>query len=130
MVFIHFSYNANLNLVFLKSKIFIIMKKAILLLSFVVLSSFNSASNVDFKLKSNVSIVVGESFSLINDSKDKISIHTGTGFVSLNKGSKTSIGCNVGKEVRWANEGKKGDVIFKITADMCGKTLKLSELTK
>ena len=106
------------------------MKKAILLLSFVVLSPFNSTSNVDFKLKSNVSIVVSESFSLINDSKDKISIHTGTGFVSLNKGSKTSIGCNVGKEVRWANEGKKGDVIFKITADMCGKTLKLSELTK
>ena len=70
------------------------------------------------------------SFSLINDTKDKISIHTGTGFVSLNKGSKTSIGCNVGKEVRWANEGKKGDVIFKITADICGKTLKLSELMK
>ena len=50
--------------------------------------------------------------------------------MSLNKGSKTSIGCNVGKAVRWANEGKKGDVIFKITADMCGKTLKLSELMK
>lgn len=75
-------------------------------------------------------IKLESSFSLINDSKDKISIHTGTGFVSLNKGSKTSIGCNVGKEVRWANEGKKGDVIFKITADMCGKTLKLSELMK
>jgi hypothetical protein len=70
------------------------------------------------------------SISLINDSKDKISIHTGTGFVSLNKGSKTSIGCNVGKEVRWANEGKKGDVIFKITSEMCGKTIKLSEFTK
>jgi hypothetical protein len=75
-------------------------------------------------------IKLESSFSLINDTKDKISIHTGTGFVSLNKGSKTSIGCNVGKEVRWANEGKKGDVIFKITADMCGKTLKLSELMK
>lgn len=70
------------------------------------------------------------SISFINDSKDKISIHTGTGFVSLNKGSKTSIGCNVGKEVRWANEGKKGDVIFKITSEMCGKTLKLSEFSK
>ena len=70
------------------------------------------------------------SISLINDSKDKISIHTGTGFVSLNKGSKTSIGCNVGKEVRWANEGKKGDVIFKITSEMCGKTIKLSEVAK
>ena len=73
---------------------------------------------------------VESSISFINDSKDKISIHTGTGFVSLNKGSKTSIGCNVGKEVRWANEGKKGDVIFKITSDMCGKTLKLSEFIK
>lgn len=73
---------------------------------------------------------VESSISFINDSKDKISIHTGTGFVSLNKGSKTSIGCNVGKEVRWANEGKKGDVIFKITSEMCGKTLKLSEFVK
>ncbi len=73
---------------------------------------------------------IESSFSLINDTKDKVSIHTGTGFVSLNKGSKTSIGCNVGKEVRWANEGKKGDVIFKITSDMCGKTLKLSTLMK
>lgn len=70
------------------------------------------------------------SFTLINDTKEKVTIHTGTGIVSLNKGSKTSIGCNVGKEVRWANDGKKGDVIFKITNDMCGETLKLSKFTK
>lgn len=85
-------------------------------------------------IKQNNAIIKKEttesSISLINDSKDKISIHTGTGFVSLNKGSKTSIGCNIGKEVRWANEGKKGDVIFKITSEMCGKTMKLSEFTK
>ncbi|WP_445713705.1 hypothetical protein [Flavobacterium sp.] len=87
---------------------------------------------VNIKQTNNIvnEIKIESSFSLINDSKDKISIHTGTGFVSLNKGSKTSIGCNVGKEVRWANEGKKGEVIFKITADMCGKTLKLSEVMK
>lgn len=106
------------------------MKKIILLSSFVVLTSFGTITKTENTSSVKTEIVVGESFSLINDSKDKISIHTGTGFVSLNKGSKTSIGCNVGKEVRWANEGKKGDVIFKITADMCGKTLKLSELTK
>ena len=106
------------------------MKKAILLLSFVVLTSFSTIPNPEINSNLKTETVLGESFSLINDSKDKISIHTGTGFVSLNKGSKTSIGCNVGKEVRWANEGKKGDVIFKITADMCGKTLKLSELMK
>lgn len=106
------------------------MKKIILLSSFVVLTSFGTMTNSQITTNVKTEMVVGESFSLINDSKDKISIHTGTGFVSLNKGSKTSIGCNVGKEVRWANEGKKGDVIFKITADMCGKTLKLSELMK
>ena len=106
------------------------MKKAIILLSFIVLNSFGTIPNPEINSNLKTETVLGESFSLINDSKDKISIHTGTGFVSLNKGSKTSIGCNVGKEVRWANEGKKGDVIFKISADMCGKTLKLSELIK
>lgn len=106
------------------------MKLAILALSFVMLCSFGTIERVGLENTSNTEVVFGESFSLINDSKDKISIHTGTGFVSLNKGSKTSIGCNVGKEVRWANKGKKGDIIFKITADMCGKTLKLSELMK
>ncbi|MDP5096941.1 MAG: hypothetical protein NWP90_04550, partial [Flavobacterium sp.] len=90
--------------------------------SFAEIEKVNQINQIEIKIES--------SFSLINDSKDKISIHTGTGFVSLNKGSKTSIGCNVGKEVRWANEGKKGEVIFKITADMCGKTLKLSEVMK
>jgi hypothetical protein len=101
----------------------------------ILLSIYSAVIGLNvFPIKQTNNIVneikLESSFSLINDTKDKISIHTGTGFVSLNKGSKTSIGCNVGKEVRWANEGKKGEVIFKITADMCGKTLKLSELMK
>ena len=103
--------------------------KAILLSVYFLVVGLNVV-NINESDKVVKEITLESSFSLINDSKEKISIHTGTGFVSLNKGSKTSIGCNVGKEVRWANEGKKGDVIFKITADMCGKTLKLSELTK
>ena len=103
--------------------------KAILLSVYFVVVGLNVV-NINESDKIVKKITIESSFSLINDSKEKISIHTGTGFVSLNKGSKTSIGCNVGKEVRWANEGKKGDVIFKITADMCGKTFKLSELTK
>ncbi|MBE9575988.1 hypothetical protein [Flavobacterium proteolyticum] len=106
------------------------MKKIILLFSLAFFSSFVSVDGCYLENEVTKKFVLSSSFSLINDSKDKISIHTGTGFVSLNKGSKTSIGCNVGKEVCWANEGKKGDVIFKITADMCGKTLKLSELMK
>ncbi|WP_430399774.1 hypothetical protein [Flavobacterium sp.] len=104
------------------------MKKVIVILAVLSLG-LTSFTNNEMPNPS-IELNVGESFSLINDTKDKVSIHTGTGFVSLNKGSKTSIGCNVGKEVRWAESGKKGDVIFKITKDMCGKTLKLSELMK
>ena len=102
------------------------MKTIFILFSFICLSSFNDIQTNNLQVEINVA----SSFSLINDTKDKVSIHTGTGFVSLNKGSKTSIGCNVGKEVCWAESGKKRDVIFKITKDICGKTLKLSELTK
>lgn len=104
------------------------MKKVIVIL--VALSLSLTSFTTKETPKSSIEVIVGESFSLINDTKDKVSIHTGTGFVSLNKGSKTSIGCNVGKEVRWAESGKKGDVIFKIKDDMCGKTLKLSDLMK
>ena len=102
------------------------MKTIFILFSFICLSSFNDIQTNNLQVEINVA----SSFSLINDTKDKVSIHTGTGFVSLNKGSKTSIGCNIGKEVCWAESGKKRDVIFKITKDMCGKTLKLSELMK
>ncbi|ESU21817.1 hypothetical protein FCR2A7T_02750 [Flavobacterium cauense R2A-7] len=106
------------------------MKKIVLILSVVVFSSFTNITDDTLSNIVKKEVVVSDSFSLINDTKDKISIHTGTGFVSLNKGGKTSVGCNVGKEVRWADSGKKGEVIFKITAEMCGKTLKLSELMK
>lgn len=66
------------------------------------------------------------SFTLLNDTKEAVSVHTGSGFVTLQKGSKTSISCNVGKVVSWAESGKKKGVIFKITSDMCGETVKLS----
>jgi hypothetical protein len=106
------------------------MKKVILFICFVCFCSFSNKKESIKTQQFTSNIVIGSSFSLINDTKDKVSIHTGTGFVSLNKGSKTSIGCNVGKEVRWAESGKKGDVIFKIKDDMCGETLKLSDLMK
>ena len=72
--------------------------------------------------------LIGSSFKLINDIKDKVSIYTGTGFVSLNKGSSTSVGCNISKEVRWADSGKKGEVNFKTESKHCGKTIKLSAM--
>ncbi|QRM88137.1 hypothetical protein FG167_02490 [Lacinutrix sp. WUR7] len=103
------------------------MKTIIIALSAFVLLSFSEEKQI-VKASQNMEISIASSFSLVNDTKEKVSIYTGTGFVSLNKGSKTSITCNTGKEVRWANKGRKGDVIFKITSDMCGKTIKLSKV--
>lgn len=103
------------------------MKIIIIALSTFVLLSFSEEKQT-VKTSPNMEVSIASSFSLVNDTKGKVSIYTGTGFVSLNKGSKTSITCNTGKEVRWANKGKKGDVIFKITSDMCGKTIKLSKV--
>lgn len=94
-------------------------------LLFVSFTSQTTKTTIKNQLHSEV---IGSSFSLVNDTKGKVSIHTGSGFVSLNKGSKTSISCNTGKEVRWANKGKKGDVIFKIASKHCGKTIKLSDV--
>lgn len=106
------------------------MKNILIAISFLMLLSFSR--NSDNKTNDIITKgkTIGSSFTLINDTKEKVSIYTGTGFVSLNKGSKTSIGCNVGKEVCWAESGKKKDVIFKITKEMCEKTLKLSALMK
>lgn len=65
----------------------------------------------------------GSSFKLINDTSNKVKIHTGTGEVSLNpKGGSTSISCTSGKNVK-----ADGKVIFKISEDLCGKTVKLSQ---
>lgn len=104
------------------------MKFILAIFSILVLSSFSTVEQVTPVTSPVEDVITVASFSLVNDTKEKISIHTGSGFVSLNKGSKTSITCKTGKEVRWASKGKKGDVIFKITSDMCGKTLKISKL--
>jgi len=104
------------------------MKKIVLVFCLVVLSSFGSLTTNPSEKVVVTEVMTSGSFSLINDTNDKVSIHTGTGFVSLNKGAKTSIGCNVGEEVKWADNGKKAHVLFVITANMCGKTFKLSEL--
>ncbi|MCD8405258.1 hypothetical protein LNI88_00265 [Tenacibaculum dicentrarchi] len=105
------------------------MKTVLAIISVVSLMSFTTIENATENLRiEKEEITVGSSISLVNDTKGKVSIYTGTGFVSLNKGSKTSISCKVGKEVRWANKGRKGKVIFKIESKHCGKTLKLSKL--
>ncbi|WP_298512425.1 hypothetical protein [uncultured Kordia sp.] len=104
------------------------MKITIITISLLSVLSFSTLSEVATTEIENTVEVYGSSFSLVNDTKNKVSIYTGSGYVTLNKGSKTSISCKVGKTVHWANSGKKGDVIFKITSDMCGETVKLSKV--
>ncbi|MBP9794317.1 MAG: hypothetical protein KBC56_10015 [Flavobacterium sp.] len=104
------------------------MRKIVLILSVVVFSSFGSSLKNPSENAVAKEVRTSESFSLINDTNNSVSIYTGSGFVTLNKGSKTSIACKEGEEVRWADNGKKTHVIFVITANMCGKTFKLTEL--
>ncbi|CAM1349113.1 hypothetical protein [Tenacibaculum halocynthiae] len=104
------------------------MKLVFIIISTIGALLFNSPKESKTFKEVKTEKIIGSSFSLINDTKSKVSIYTGTGFVSLNKGSKTSISCKVGKEVRWAKSGRKGKVIFKIESKHCGKVLKLSKL--
>lgn len=105
------------------------MKTVAAILAIVLFSGFNLPTiGPDANTTQVETTITVASFKLVNDTGKKVSIHTGSGFVSLNKGGSTSITCTMGKEVRWADSGKKGDVIFKISSDHCGKTLKLSKL--
>lgn len=104
------------------------MKVLLVTVSLFSVLVFSETETITEKKQPKTETTIGSSFTLINDTKQKVSIYTGSGFVSLNKGSKTSIGCNTGKQVRWANKGKKGAIIFKIESKHCGKTIKLSDV--
>ncbi len=104
------------------------MKFMIIVVSVFASLSFSPSTETTETVVETTREIYGSSFKLINDTKNKVSIYTGTGYVTLNKGSKTSISCKVGKTVHWASKGKKGAIIFKITSDMCGETIKLSKV--
>lgn len=97
------------------------MRYLILILAVVIAVGVTTASATDpANLKST------SSFKLVNDTDADVQIHTGSGFVEINKSSSTSITCDVGREIRLANKGKKGNVLFVVADSMCGKTIKLS----
>ena len=98
------------------------MKKIILSIFVFSFISFAFADTITNNLESP-SLISSDKITLINDTKEKVKVHTGSGSVSLNpRGGKTSFSCNKGKSVK-----VDGKVIFKISADHCGKTIKLSE---
>ena len=65
---------------------------------------------------------------IVNDTDEKMRIHTGSGTSTLNAGGGyTSVSCQAGKKIYTAPNGSKDDLIFEMTSDMCGKTVKLSD---
>mgnify|MGYP000415695237 CR=1 FL=1 len=101
------------------------------LLTVAFMMSFNSnqdASNNDSSINIEaVEAPMGSSFKLLNDTGSKIRIHTGSGVVTLNNRSSTSISCNNGRKIYTSPNGNKGDFIFEVDDSMCGKTIKLSK---
>lgn len=67
------------------------------------------------------------SLKILNDTGSKVSIYTGSGYVTLNNGSKTSVTCNTSKKVYTASSGTKDQFLFKIESSMCGNTVRLSD---
>lgn len=85
------------------------------------------AANPTLSFEPNVNSGARASFKILNDTDADVQIHTGAGFVELNKGASTSVTCEAGREIRRADKGKKGAVIFTVDDSMCGKTIKLSK---
>lgn len=104
------------------------MKKNLLLITmFAVLVAFGAprvSASVEPTGAADCSVA---SVKIINDTDGDIQLHTGHGFVELNKGASTSITCEPGAKISHADKGKKGAVIFEIDESMCGKTVKLSK---
>lgn len=105
------------------------MKKITILLTFVLIFSASAvfAKTNDSFIKTDTNFSIDGSFKILNDTDGEVQIYTGSGFVELNKGASTSVTCEAGREIRKANKGKKGDVIFTVENSMCGKTIKLSK---
>ncbi|WP_299462541.1 hypothetical protein [uncultured Microscilla sp.] len=91
------------------------------------LASFTMADKAPAKVEKKVETNFAH-FKLVNDTGNKVRIHTGYGVVSLNKrGGSTSVTCRPGKKVYTAPRGSKDKFLFKVTSGMCGKTVKLSK---
>ena len=83
--------------------------------------SFTVANSVEADNIQEIGISGGK-ITLINDTSEKLSVHTGSGSVSLNpRGGRTSFSCNTGKKVK-----VNGNVVFTINDSHRGETIKLS----
>ncbi len=75
------------------------------------LMSFTAPTVSNLETASEITAPKG-SFKILNDTGSKLSIYTGSGYVTLNNGSSTSVSCNTGKKVYTASSGTKDDFLF------------------
>ena len=90
------------------------------------LMSFTAPTTTNVETASEITAPKG-SFKILNDTGSKLSIYTGSGYVTLNNGSSTSVTCKTGKKVYTASSGTKDDFLFEIESSMCGNTVRLSD---
>lgn len=103
------------------------MKIYLLIFAIALFCSFGVTPNHSSAADLGSANVIGGSFKILNDSGGEVQIHTGSGFVELNKGASTSVSCDPGKVISLADKGKKKDALFTVDESMCGKTVKLSK---
>lgn len=105
------------------------MKKILVPFGFVMLLLVGASfTNVSPKSINSETSVLDGFVKIVNDTPNKVEIHTGSGYTTLNaRGGSTSVSCEEGKKISLADNGKKGKTIFTINSNMCGKTVKLSE---
>lgn len=64
----------------------------------------------------------GGKLTIKNDLSKAVRVHTGFGETTMTKGASTTVTCSPGKTVK-----VEGKVVFKVTSDMCGTTVNLSD---
>ncbi|MCB0477412.1 MAG: hypothetical protein R2799_06630 [Crocinitomicaceae bacterium] len=105
------------------------MKRFFIGLAMVAFTSI-SISGVNPTPNNGVSVeeFKGGSVKIVNDTKEDLQIHTGSGHVKLiHGGGSTSVSCEEGRKISHSNGSKATGLIFTIDNSMCGKTIKLSQ---
>jgi archaellum component FlaG (FlaF/FlaG flagellin family) len=99
------------------------MKKIVFALAIVSagLMSFTTTSTSSSTESNNTEEMVGSTFKLVNDTGSKVKVSHKGGSVSLNNGGSTSLSCTTDKDI-----SVDGNVVFTVSSDLCGKTVKLS----
>lgn len=69
----------------------------------------------------------GIEFTIKNDTEGNVRLYDGKGYFTMNRGTIKKVDVEVGRKYYNGEGGKKGKMLFEVSADMKGKTIKLSD---